>query len=407
LNETGPRRHFYDAIPVQTLIALSFNNISLLAGGFISLFTPQFREAPWILALFPPILTIRGGIGGIFSGNLATMLHLGLIVPRIRGNTEVYGHLVSASFVISVIDTLVMGVFAFLFNLVLGRATLNQAFVFTVVPPVACVMALALSIPLTSIIAILAFRRGLDPDILVYPILASINDVLVTGAFVATIFMVLAGGWFLQLLVGLFVAVLILAGVLAYRCRHVEFFHQTIREGTTVVILSSLFGSVNGYFLSSMSTSLQKYPGIMVLYPAITNALGNIGSILGSTKTTSLALGYIKSVAEEVRSAASTIFQIEAVAFVMHLVFGIMTYLIVSSTIPEVSLIMLIGVALLSNLMSFLLISLFALATAQQAFKRGLNPDNVVIPFITTVSDTVATVTVICSLTILGILGIT
>ena len=57
-------------------------------------FTPMFSVNPWILALFPPILTVRGGIGGIFSGNLATMMHLGLVKPRIRGNTEQYKDLI-------------------------------------------------------------------------------------------------------------------------------------------------------------------------------------------------------------------------------------------------------------------------------------------------------------------------
>jgi mgtE-like transporter len=406
LKESGPSRRFYDSIPVQTLIALSFNNISLLAGGLISLLTPQFQAAPWILALFPPILTIRGGIGGIFSGNLATMLHLGLIKPRIRGNTDVYKHLVNASIVITIIDTLAMSLFAFIFNLALGRATINQVYVFAVVPPIACVMALSLSIPLTSVIAILAFRRGLDPDVLVYPILASVNDILVTATFVATTLLVLSGGLFVHLLTGLFFAILIFASLLIYRNRQVKFFYQTIREGTAVVILSSIFGSVNGSILSSVSVRLQEHPGVVVLYPALTNALGNIGSIVGSTKTTSLALGDMLSFADELRNAAQSIFRIEVVAFAMHAVFGVLTYLIVRPTTQSVNLMTLIGVALFTNLISFLLISILSIATAQQAFRRGLNPDNMVIPLITTVSDTVATLTTIYSLTILRTLGI-
>ena len=69
------------------------------------LFINKFPTASWIPALFPPILTIRGGIGGIFSGNLATMLHLGLIKPQVRDNTPVYRQLISASFAITLFDT--------------------------------------------------------------------------------------------------------------------------------------------------------------------------------------------------------------------------------------------------------------------------------------------------------------
>ena len=406
MRDTGPRRRFYDSIPVQTLIALSFNNISLFAGGLLSIFTPLFQEAPWILALFPPILTIRGGIGGLFSGNLATMLHLGLIKPQIRDNTRVYWQLISASYVITVIDTVAMGLFAFILNLVFGRATLGQFYVFAFVPPVACVMALALSIPLTSIIAIVTFRRGLDPDILVYPILASINDIVVTAAFVTTILMVLAGGVFNYLLAGLLLLILGIAGYLAWRNRKIRFFYQTIREGTAIVILSSIFGSINGFLLSSMGARLQERPGLVVLYPALTNALGNIGSIIGSTKTTALALGYMRSFGEEVRSAVSSILQMEAVALGMHIVFGIVTYLIVSPASPGVSLMFLVSVAVTTNIATFLVIGLFALTIAYFSFQRGLNPDNIVIPAITTASDSVVTLAVIPVIFVLKLFGL-
>jgi len=406
VRDTGPRRHIFDSIPVQALIALSFNNLSLFAGGLISIFTPRFQAAPWILALFPPVLTIRGGIGGIFSGNLATMLHLGLVKPRIRGNTEAYVQLISASFVITVIDTLAMGLFAFVINFLLGDATLSQFLFFLVLPPVTCVMALALSIPLTSVIAIATFRRGLDPDIVVYPILASINDIVVTAAFVASVFLVLAGGSFHALLALIFLAIMGVAGYLAYRNREVKFFHQTIREGTTVVIFSSLFGSINGLFLSRMSQNLMRHPGLVVLYPALTNALGNIGSIIGSTKTTSLALGYSRSFVEDLKDNIETILGIEAVALMMHLIFGLVTFLIAKPIMAGARVSTLLGVAVISNLFTFLPIAVFAIGIAHLAFRRGLNPDNVVIPVITSVSDSVATLGVIPSLMILSLLGI-
>jgi len=194
VSDTGPKRPFYSSIPAQTLIALLFNTLSLVAGGLISIFTPQFEAAPWILALFPPVLTIRGGIGGIFSGNLATMLHIGLIRPQMRKNTPVYYQLISSIFVITLVDTLFMGGISFMLNLVLGRVSVQHLSVFMVVPPVACVTAMALSIPLTLMIAIMTFRRGLDPDILVYPILASVNDIVVSTVYAATVFLVLWGG---------------------------------------------------------------------------------------------------------------------------------------------------------------------------------------------------------------------
>jgi mgtE-like transporter len=191
-----------------------------------------------------------------------------------------------------------------------------------------------------------------------------------------------------------------------WRNRSVRFFYQTIKEGTTVVIVSSLFGSFNGFLLSSMSGALLEYPGLVILYPALTNALGNIGSIIGSTKTTSLALGYVESFKDEVKSAVGKISQVESVAFLMHMVFGAVTYLITIPTLPGASLSLLVGMALVSNLSTFIFIALIALGAAHLAFRRGLNPDNVVIPVITSLSDTLATLSLLPSVSILKILGI-
>ena len=406
MRESAPWRRFSSSVPAQALVALSFNVISLFAGGLISLFTPQFQAASWILALFPPILTIRGDISGIFSGNLTTMLHLGLIRPQIRGNTDIYRRLISAVFVLTFIDTLAMGGISFALNLLFKRARLMQFYIFACVPTVSCIMAVAISIPLTSLIAIAAYRKGLDPDILVYPILASVNDIVVTASFVATASLIVVGDAALYVLGAVFLAFLILSVLLAWRNRNVEFFSKTLGEGTAVVTLSSFFGSVNGFLLSGLAQSLILYPGLVVLYPALTSMLGSIGSIMGSTTTTSLALGYVSSFSSEVRPGLKTMIQVEAVAALMHIVLGVSAYVMVEPAFRGASLPFLAGVALVSNLSSFLVISVFALVVAFLAFKRGLNPDNVVIPAITSTSDTVATLSILPALAIFKLFGI-
>jgi mgtE-like transporter len=124
------------------------------------------------------------------------------------------------------------------------------------------------------------------------------------------------------------------------------------------------------------------------MYPALTNALGNIGSIIGSQATTGMALGTARGFREELEDAGREIAKVEAPAALMHVVFAFTAWLI---TRPGASLTTLLAVALTANLLSFGVISVFALYSAHQAFERGLNPDNVVIPAITTLSDSAAT----------------
>ena len=402
----GHISQFFNTVPGQTLLALSFNLISLFAGGLISIFTPQFAESSWILALFPPILTVRGGIGGIFSGNLATMLHLGLVKTDLRNNTKEFWSLIRSVLVITAIDAFILGILSFAMNLVTGRVFLDQGFLFICVPLVACISAVSLSIPLTSFIAIETYKRGLDPDILVYPILASANDIIVTGFFALTVFSVLWGGAAFNVLVLVFILILVGIGCLAWMNRGDMFFHQTLREGTTVIIVSSLFGSINGVFLSNLQSSLMSRPGLIVMYPALTNALGNIGSILGSRSTTALALGYARSLKDELTESGKSIIYVETPAAFIHVVFAIASWLIAGPRTPGSSLSFLLTIALFTNVTSFLFVSAFSLIFAHVAFQRGLNPDNVVIPAITSVSDSTATLTISPAIVFARLLGL-
>jgi cation transporter-like permease len=62
----------------QSLFSLSFDAIGLLTGTLLVLYLGvlSIDEAPWALFLFPGILSIRGAVGGLFSGHLGTGLHL-------------------------------------------------------------------------------------------------------------------------------------------------------------------------------------------------------------------------------------------------------------------------------------------------------------------------------------------
>jgi mgtE-like transporter len=378
--------------------------MSLFAGALMTVFTPLFNTSSWILALFPPVLTVRGGIGGIFSGNLSTMLHLGLIKPRVRGNTPMFSGLISCVLVTTTVDTLILGVVSFLLNLLSGNAIPEMWIIFLSVPTTACMMAVSLSVPLTSVLAIQTYKRGLDPDILVYPILASLNDIIVTSFYVMTVYLVLLNGLYFALLIFLFLVILIGVGFIVLRNMGDPFFLKTLKEGSFIVVVSSLFGSVNGVLLSRLSGYLSVTPGLITLYPALTNALGNIGSILGSKTTTDMALGYARDFGEELRDAGESIIEVEVPALFMHIIFAFLSYLIAGSSTPDVSLFKLLGVALITNLLSFLVISVFALFAAYRAFQVGLNPDNIVIPSITMLSDTTATLAITPAVILLSFL---
>jgi len=403
--KNGLRRP-YVSVSAQALLALSADVMGLFAGGLVSLLSPWFRSRPWLLALYPPILTVRGDISGIFSGNLSTMLHLGLIAPRLRRNTETYYSLLSSIYVLTFLDTLGMGLIAFILNLSLGIISPLYLPLYLLVPLVTCILAVLCSMPLTILIAIIGYRKGLDPDIIVYPWLSSINDILVSASYatVAALIIIIWDLGFKILLTG-FLAALVLSLLIIWRRWRDPLFREIIREGTVAVILSTLLASLNGVVLSQLREGIASHPGIIVLYPSLIDTLGDVGSIIGSLTTTSLALGYIKSLRDLLDEGLRRTLRVEAVAAPLHLLFALITYLLLG--MPNMGVLkFLVSVSLLTNLLSFLSISLFALLLAHITHRRGLNPDNVVIPAITSASDTTATLTLLPALAITRLIGL-
>lgn len=375
----------------QSLLALTVNVGGILSGRLIVIFAALFTSFPWILVLFPLVLTVRGGTSGILSGKIGTMLHTGEIKPQFRGNTKSFYSLLSSIFTLTFLATLLMGVIAFCFNLLFGQTSLTEILYFIMLPVSTCVLSVLVAIPVTLIVAIKAFQSGLDPDILVYPVMSTINDIIVSLVYILLVSLILPGG-------GHFFAFLILiftGSAIFFFVRNFKevIFTKTLKEGILIVLLSSLFGTFNGFVLTSFRADIEHRPSILILYPALIAALGDIGSIIGSMETTKLALGYITSFWQVLKNSLGDLLSVEAAAFMVHTLFGIGVTIVASLSNMNVDLLFVIQIALVSNVLSFFFIAVFSLFVATQTFKRGLDPDNFVIPLTSSFSDTVSTLT--------------
>jgi len=77
-------------------------------------------------------------------------------------------------------------------------------------------------------------------------------------------------------------------------------------------------------------------------------------------------------------------------------------YLIGKATGLNADLVGLVIIALIANLISFLFVSFFSIAVVTQTFKRGLDPDNFIIPLVASVSDITATLALMVAVMIIG-----
>lgn len=374
----------------------------ILAGRIAITLHPMFGIAPWILALFPPVLSVRGSIGGILSGKLATMLHMGEVEPRLTRNTQEFYSLIQGIFVLTFIDGVGIGVLAFIVNVVSGSATLNHFLYFMIVPVLACLITMVVATPVAHLVGIEAFKKGMDPDIILYPMMSTIDDVLLTVCYIAVVSVVLVPGSLTAALV-----ILLLTGafflVIFLRQRKATAFRRILAEGAPIVILSSLLGTFSGVGLASLKDEIERHPTVLILYPALIDTLGDIGSIIGSMETTKLALGFSRSFMGVLKETLVDLISVESAAAMVHVLFGLVAFLVGQGTGLNPNLVLLVTIAILTNLVSFMFVSLFSIVIAAQTFKYGLDPDNFVIPLVTSVSDVIATLALITALVILAV----
>jgi cation transporter-like permease len=114
----------------QSLLSFSFNLGGLLTGTLLVLYFNVFsiKEAPWALILFPGILSVRGAIGGLFSGHLSTGLHLGTVNASFTKNTRDFQLLLKGVVTLALASGIAIGIGTSLLGVFLWKATIMDFF---------------------------------------------------------------------------------------------------------------------------------------------------------------------------------------------------------------------------------------------------------------------------------------
>ncbi len=101
----------------QSLLPLIFDLGGVLAGLIVAASLGLFSREPWIIAIYPGILSMRGVIGGLFSGRLSTGLHLGTIkTDFFGGKAKRLNLLWSCIAVLTLESTVLLGLVAVVFG---------------------------------------------------------------------------------------------------------------------------------------------------------------------------------------------------------------------------------------------------------------------------------------------------
>ena len=169
-----------------------------------------------------------------------------------------------------------------------------------------------------------------------------------------------------------------------------EEFKKDLKEGAVSLMLCNLGDYISGYFLQIFQPIIMHAEILLALLPAASDARGDVYSSYGSRLGTLLHLGMAKKLIRAELMALSSILilintWIGLLTFVVSIVFGKYNLEPYST----------VFVAVLSAVISSIIMIPSTTWLAFTSFKRGINPDNVVAPIATLFGDMVTVPTIV------------
>ncbi|OGD47843.1 hypothetical protein A3K69_05885 [Candidatus Bathyarchaeota archaeon RBG_16_57_9] len=373
----------------ESLLPLSFNLTGLVAGVFVATFSGVIATVPWGFLIYPGILSIRGALGGLFAGRLSTALHLGTVKPQLRDNTVHLSILVKSIVALTLLSGVFIGLTGSVFSgLYTGFSAVESLKIIAVTIATMAVSNVVIS-PITFGLSIVSFNRGYDPDVVLYPIVSTVADIMITITYIAMVWLSLSQ-------TGLIMITAVATGFTAWSALVIrenmaeDEFSQTIREFLITLVIVSVIVGITGTTLERISERIQGAREIYAIYPALIDTIGDVGSIIGCTLTTKLALGTVPSHPRRLSDLKGELGEVVSAWGASVILFGM--YALIASLIYAPAGLAALTLRLLAlNLISVPIIILVVFVITYATYSRGWNPDNFLIPIESSLADTVTT----------------
>ncbi len=380
----------------ETSLAYLFDIAGLLAGFLVAYQLGVFRLSPWALALYPTLISTRV-ISGLLSGRLSTALHLGTIYPRFSGNTKSFYKLIDAIIVLTLVTSLTVSLISLFFGYLLWGITLADFS--AIVSVMVATLAIGLLFSLVTIkVAFVSFKRGLDPDIVVYPIISTAVSIFITLCYIGVLnlfFFLPYLGRLAILAIG-FTHVFLVLYLISQDKQEPEFL-KTISESLIMLLFVSIMVTLTGTIFRGISNFAENRKEIYTIYPALINMVSNVGSVVGSTANTKLALGLLTPSFSSIKNHTKNITSAWVASFLIFTVLALIS-LAVNRVFSLSSVLNFMVIIWLSNIIAVIGIALLSYGVSILTFKRGLDPDNFVIPVETSFATIVTSTALLLAL---------
>lgn len=163
---------------------------------------------------------------------------------------------------------------------------------------------------------------------------------------------------------------------------------RAYRSALPTLTVSAVGGLVAGMVLGGMEADLASVEGLLVLVPAFLAIRGSVYASLGSRLSSALHQGLIQPAFEPDRRVGAAVIA----ALITGVVATVFAVLLVVATLPLLGrpvapLDTYLVIAIVGGLLAGFALTAVVLVVVFVGFRRGMNPDDIVGPAVTTASD--------------------
>lgn len=183
---------YREAMPVLLITALA----ELMAGGLLQNIEVFYAILPGLVVLVPGLMQLRGNISTSLAQRLGSATHLGLISWGQGFNKPLRSN-IKASLILVIIMSFLLGLGAWGATQLVAFTTLLSSGVilvspmtlprFVTVSMVTALLASLVQVTTTVLVALVAHARGLNPDNVTIPVVATVGDILTVVCLLASI----------------------------------------------------------------------------------------------------------------------------------------------------------------------------------------------------------------------------
>ncbi len=171
-----PPSSFRKIIVETTPTVLMAISAELFAGIFLYEMHDYLALFPGILLILPGMMELRGNISSGLGFRLGSAIHLGIIERFDLKNPNLVEN-IKANIALNVITAFLLGHFVYFYSLLTGLKTISYWFVLFIAIFTSLVSGILLTF-FTIFVALYGFKKGLDPDNITVPAVATVGDML-------------------------------------------------------------------------------------------------------------------------------------------------------------------------------------------------------------------------------------